>query len=51
MTLGSPVGVEEDVGGLEVAVDDPLVVRGLDGVGELGDEVGGGPGLEPAFRA
>jgi len=35
------VGVDEDVGGLEVAVEDPAGVAVLDGVGEPGDDAGG----------
>jgi hypothetical protein len=38
--LGGAVGVEEDVRGLEVAVNDAGLVRVFDGVGEERDEFG-----------
>ena len=42
--LRRAVGVEEDVGRLQVAVDDPDVVDRADAAGEAGHELGGLPG-------
>ncbi len=39
--LGRAVGGEQDVGRLEVAVDDPALVGGLDGLGYRGHQGGG----------
>ena len=39
--LGDAVGGQEDVAGLEVAVDDPGLVGGVDGAGEGLDQRGG----------
>src|SRR5260221_364022 len=35
---GLAAAVDEDVAGLEVAVDDAVLVEGLDGVGDFGEE-------------
>ena len=39
--LGDALDAEEDVGRLEIAVNDPNPVSGLDGLGERRDELGG----------
>ena len=38
-SLGSPVGGDQDVGRLEVAVDDQVLVRVLDGRADAPEEV------------
>jgi hypothetical protein len=44
--LGDTVGVQQDVGRLQVAVDDPLLVRRVDGAGQGLHQPGGVPGRQ-----
>src|SRR5262249_49104320 len=46
---GPAAGVEEDVGRLDVAVDQAALVGVVQGLGDLGDEVGRGRGGKPAL--
>jgi hypothetical protein len=42
---------DQDVGGLDVAVDDPLLVRVLDGLADLDEEIQSFPGRELSSKS
>lgn len=48
--VGLPLRVEEQVGGLQVAVQDSMLVRAMDGPGDLGQQAGRGLGIGQEAR-